>query len=184
MSNSIKVLSAKFLLKGLENIFGPNKKLLRQAELLVSSANLHAISSYTPTADQFKELRKKVSGGDWDYIITVAGVYIAIYRLGGLKVNHIAKDKILTIVLKQLEVWNANGSNDIEDCDTNFHKEYDRLILTDAYKNNSGFLSADVLGSWIFYKLFQTKPQTIEDYNLSRSAGSMVIHNFFQWWNV
>jgi hypothetical protein len=181
MPNSLKVLSAKLFLKIFEKIFGPSKKLSQRAEILVSTANLHGISSYTPLSEQYKAI-KKVNPSNWDYVITVAGIYVAILKLGSLKINSISREKVTLAIIDNLNKWNTSGLDALEDCKTVFSKEYERLESIDSYREDSRFIVADALGVWIFLNLFQEMPRLHEDYNLSRALGIMSINNFTSWW--
>jgi hypothetical protein len=63
------------------------EQLRDNAERLVKAANIYAISTYTPMGDQFPFLRK-VKSDQWDFVVTIAGVFIAAVRLGNLKIEN------------------------------------------------------------------------------------------------
>lgn len=57
--------------------------LLKSAKTLVDAANINAVSMFTPLLDQFSILRK-VDVEHWDFILTVAGVFVATIRVAHL----------------------------------------------------------------------------------------------------
>jgi hypothetical protein len=63
-----------------------NDPLRGKAERLVSSAKVNAVTMFLPMLDQHP-LLKKVNPEQWDFLLTVAGVFMAATRLQNLQVR-------------------------------------------------------------------------------------------------
>ena len=155
--------------------------LIKQAETLVSAANILAVSSFVPTLDRFPIL-SKVDPKHWDFIVSVAGVFIAASRLNNLRLKSDQEDLLMEIVAKKLNEWDPDGIRALEDCKSLFEIEYDRLKASSEYQKDNRFLSSDALGIWIVWNLFARQPQSDKEVNLVRIIGSSVTHAFFDWW--
>lgn len=155
--------------------------LIKQAETLVSAANIFAVSSFIPTLDRFPIL-SKVDPKHWDFIVSVAGVFIAASQLNNLRLKSDQEDLLMKIVAKKLNEWDRDGIRVFEDCKSLFETEYDRLKASSEYQKDNRFLSTDALGIWIVWNLFARQPQRDKEVNLVRIIGSSVTHAFFDWW--
>lgn len=155
--------------------------LTKQAEKLVGASNIFAVSSFVSTLDRFPIL-SKIDPKHWDFIVSVAGVFIAASRLHNLRIETDQQDLLMDIVAKKLNEWDSNGVRAFEDCKSLFETEYDRLAASRTYKKDEHFLSSDALGIWITWNLFGHQPQSDEEVNLARILGVSVTHAFFDWW--
>jgi hypothetical protein len=63
---------------------GKNDPLRGKAELLVSSAGVNAVTMFVPMVDQHP-LLKKVNLEQWDFVLTIAGVFMGATRLQNLQ---------------------------------------------------------------------------------------------------
>lgn len=176
------LLNNKETMKFTDKFFKSKKNTLtKQAENLVSAANIFAVSSFVPTLDRFPIL-SKVDPKHWDFIVSIAGVFTAASRLNNLRFDNGQEDVLMDIVAKKLGEWDSDGIRAFEDCKSFFETEYDRLAASPEYKKDNRFLSSDALGIWIIWNLFSRQPQSDEEVNLVRIIGSSVTHTFFDWW--
>jgi hypothetical protein len=83
------------LLRGLFR--GKDDALRGNAERLVPSANVFALSLFIPMLDQFPVLGK-VEPKQWDFILTIAGVFMAATRLQNLKIGDVRQEELMDIV--------------------------------------------------------------------------------------
>lgn len=159
-----------------------NTDILKQrAEILVSASEIFAISSFTSVLEDFPIL-SGVDPKKWDFVVSIAGVFIAATRLRNLKIDDDREDLLMDIVAKKLNEWDSYGIMAFEDCKSLFGKEYDRLSVLSEYKEDNSFLSSDALGVWIVLNIFDKSPQSEEEIRLVRVIGIMVTHAFFEWW--
>lgn len=169
-------------MKFIDKLFGPKEDpLVKQAENLVSAAKIFAVSFFVPTLDRFPIL-SEVDPKHWDFIVTVAGVFIAASRLNDLRLDSKREEIVMVIVAKKLNEWDPDGIRAFEDCKHLFEMEYDRLATSLEYQQNNRFLAADALGIWIVWNLFKRQPQCDEEAKLVRVIGASVTHAFFSWW--
>ena len=75
--------------------------LVKSAEDLIKAANVLGITSYTRFAIELPIINK-VKTEQWDWVFTVAGVFIATTRLHSLKLEGPREDKILEIISQNL----------------------------------------------------------------------------------
>jgi hypothetical protein len=97
-------------------IVGLGDPLLRQADTLVSAAETYATETFTSLLKKFSFLRE-VDKRHWDFILTIAGVFIAVTRLGHLGLGENHQRKLMGKVGEKLTQWDpANGRRAFEDC--------------------------------------------------------------------
>lgn len=153
--------------------------LLERADTLVQSANISAISMFTPMLDEYPCLRA-AKPEDWDYNLTIAGVFMAATRLRNLRLGEAREQKLMDKVHERFTQWDAkNAGRAFEDCKSFFDKNYDAL-------RNAGheprFIASDTIGLWIVWNVFGRAPQTDDERKLVRVIGAMTTHAFFDWW--
>lgn len=166
----------------IKKLFGPKQDtLIERAEKTVSAANIFAVSSFVPTLDRFPIL-SKVDPKQWDFIVSVAGIFIAASRLNDLRLDSKREEIVMDIMAKKLNEWDPDGIKAFEDCKHLFEMEYDRLAVSLEYQQDKRFLSADALGIWIVWNLFKRQAQSDEEVNLVRVIGTSVTSAFFDWW--
>ena len=154
-------------------------QLRDNAERLVKAANIYAISMYTPMVDQFPFLRKE-KPDQWDFVVTIAGVFIAAVRLGNLKIDERRELELMDIIARSLTQWDPNnGMRGFEDCKEMFDRTFG--ALTDAH-HEPRFIASDALGSWVVWSLLAQSPEHEEELKLVRSIGAAITHTFFSWW--
>jgi hypothetical protein len=161
---------------------GQNNKpdpLLERAQILVSAAHTNAIVMFSPLQDRFPILRR-VDVEHWDFILTVAGVFMAATRLNNLRLGDDREVGLMEVVNAQLEQWKPDSIRGFEDCKRIFESEFDRL--TDA-GHEPHYVASDAVGLWIVLNVLGRPPQTDEECMLVRATGLLVIPPFFDWWD-
>jgi hypothetical protein len=106
----------KILKSFLELLGQKEDPLLRQADTLVQVAEINAIGMFTPLLKKFSFLRE-VDEKHWDFILTIAGVFVAVTRLGNLCLGENRERKLMGKVGAKLTQWDpTNGRRCFEDC--------------------------------------------------------------------
>jgi hypothetical protein len=165
----------------LSGLFKPKQDpLQRQAETLVPAAAINATGMFVPLLDKFPFLRK-ADVEHWDFIVTVAGVFIAASRLSNMRVGEAREQKLMEAVAEYLTKWNQDGIRAFEDCKSLYETEYDRLA---AAGHEARFLASDAVGKWIVWNVLGRAPQSEDECMLVRTTGALVTHAFFDWWKV
>jgi hypothetical protein len=154
--------------------------LLRKAEGLVDAANVLGVSSYTQFADEL-QIIYKIDTEQWDWVFTIAGVFMAATRLSNIDLESSRQEKILEVVAQKLTAWKPDGFAGFEDCKAFFERTYDRLAITDEYRRDPRFLSSDAIGAWMVWNLLGHSPESEDERKLNRLVGISVTHTFFDW---
>jgi hypothetical protein len=163
----------------LSGLFGQKQDPLQErAAMLVKAADINAIGMFTPLLNDFAVLRE-VDVKHWDFVVTVAGVFMAATRLNNLRLSDARKEKLMEVVAKDLAAWDPDGIRAFENCKGLFESEFDRLT---AAGHESRFIAADAVGQWIVLNVLKRAPQTEQECMLVRATGAMVTHDFFDWW--
>jgi len=154
--------------------------LIKKAEMLVPAANANAISAFIPLLDRYPTLQS-VDTKQWDFLLTIAGVFIAVTRLSNLKLGEQREEELLMKVSAALDQWDAaNGIRGFEHCKSVYETNFDALT-------NSGherrFITSDALGLWIVWELFGPQGVGEKEKELIRVVGGGVTHAFFDWWD-
>lgn len=152
--------------------------LHKQAENLVAAAQINATTMFVPLLDKFPFLRE-ANVEHWDFIVTVAGVFMAASRLTGLRVGEDREEKLMETVAERLEEWSPDGVRAFEDCKGLYETEYNRLA---AASHEPRFLASDAVGKWIVWNVLGRAPSGRDECMLVRTAGGLVTHAFFDWW--
>jgi hypothetical protein len=153
--------------------------LLEKAENLVQAAQINAVGMITPLVDRFPILRQ-VDVAHSDFILTVAGVFMAATRLNNLRLGDVGEERLMEVVAARLDQWKPDGIRGFEDCKGLFESEFDRLTKVG---HEPRFMASDAVGKWIVLNMFGRPPQTHEEAMIVRAAGGMVTHAFFDWWD-
>ena len=84
-------------------LFRPKEDPLRkQAATLVPAAKINATSMFVPLLDEFPFLRE-ADVEHWDFILTVAGVFMGASRLNNLRLGDAREESLMKIVADSLE---------------------------------------------------------------------------------
>ena len=150
---------------------------------MIDMANIMGVGSYTQFATDLPVVNN-INTEQWDWVFTIAGVFVAATRLNSLDLESSRKEKILEMVAQKLTAWKPDGPAGFEDCKTFFERNYDRLAVMDEYKSNLRFLSSDSVGSWMAWNLLGHAPESEDEMKLIRMVGGFVVHSFFDWWKI
>lgn len=162
-------------------LFGSKRDPLeQQAKNLVSVAKVNATSLFLPLLEKYPILRD-VDVEQFDFFVTIAGVFMASSVLNCSKIEESREDKLMEIVADELLKFDSDGIRAFEDCKVFYESEYDRLS---ALGHESKFLASDSVGKWIIWNIFGQAPQTQDECELVRATGAMVVHAFFNWWQA
>jgi hypothetical protein len=146
---------------------------------LVQTAETYAIGTFTPLLKKFSFLRE-VDNGHWDFILTIAGVFIAVTRLGNLGLGENRQRKLMGKVGVKLIQWNpTNGRRYFEDCASFFERTFDALTSAGGEPR---YVASDALGSWVVWNVLGRPPDSEEERKLVRTVGGMITHTFSNWW--
>ncbi len=163
----------------LGNLFKPKEDpLVKQAATLVTASGINATSIFVPLLDKFPFLRE-ADVKHCDFILTVAGVFMAASRLNSLRLGDAREESLMEIVAKSLAEWDPDGIRGFDDCKGLFESEYDRLS---AAGHEPRFIASDAVGKWIVWNVLGRAPETEDECMLVRATGTMVTHAFFDWW--
>lgn len=160
----------------------PKELLAEKAQILVSSANIYAVSSFSSMLDIFPIL-KNIKIEDWDFFVTVACVFIAATRLRKIDIDFKFEEKLMGRVAEDLNNWNGNGVLAFEDCKAFFEKNHIKApSIVQRYKKEDSFLDADILGMWIVWNTTREMPKE-KGMKFARYLGGLIIHTFYEWWS-
>jgi hypothetical protein len=163
----------------LDRLFGSSlDPLQKQAEELVSVARINATNIFVPLLSRYSVLRD-ANVENWDFIVTVAGVFIAASVLNNMLDGNAREENLMGFVAERVESWNPDGVRAFEDCKELYEREYDRLELTG---HESRYLASDAVGKWIVWNVLNKCPESQEEIMLVRAVGVMVTHFFVDYW--
>jgi hypothetical protein len=166
-------------MKSFRKLLGLGDPLLRQADTLVSAAETYATETFTSLLKKFSFLRE-VDKRHWDFILTIAGVFIAVTRLGHLGLGENHQRKLMGKVGEKLTQWDpANGRRAFEDCASFYERAFNELT---SAGDEPRFVGSDALGSWVVWSVLDRRPQSEEERRLVRTVGGMIMHTFLNWW--
>lgn len=153
--------------------------LSKQAATLVSAAEVQAISMFVPFLDEFPLLRE-ADAKHWDFIMTVAGVFVAASSLSNLRLAGAREEALMESVAESFEQWNTKAIGGFEDCKAFFENECDRLA---AAGHEPRFIASDAVGKWIVWNVLSRVPETQHECMLVRATGAAITHRFLSWWS-
>ena len=163
----------------LNRLFKPKEDPLRkQAATLVWASKINARDMYTSMLDTFPFLRD-ADIEHWDFVLTIAGVFMAASRLNGLRLGDAQEECLMEIVAESLVEWKPDAIEAFDDCKNLFESEHNRLTLAG---HESQYIASDAVGKWIAWNVLGKAPETQDECMLVRTTGGMVIHAFFDWW--
>ncbi|MEN6424779.1 MAG: hypothetical protein ABFE13_05420 [Phycisphaerales bacterium] len=153
--------------------------LLEQAERLLGTAQIQAVGMFTPLSERFRILCE-ADVEHFNFILTVAGVFMAATRLNNLRLGDAREDRLMEVVAEQMNEWEPDGISAFEDCKRLFESTFERLTKAG---HEPRFVASDAVGTWIVWNVLGRAPHTDEEWLLARAAGGMVTHAFFGWWD-
>jgi hypothetical protein len=163
----------------MSRLFGTaSDPLVDKAASLVDAARLNATGAFEPLLDRH-EFLTEVDVGHWDFVVTVAGVFVAASRLASSNAPEEIQDQLMDVVTEKLNTWDSQGLAAFEDCKGLFEREHDRL---EGLGHEPRFIAADALGIWIAWNVLGHAPASDDEASFVRGVGSLVTHAFFDWW--
>lgn len=154
--------------------------LMERADTLVQIAHGNAVSTFAPLLEQFPSLRE-VDIKHFDFILTIAGVFIAATRLRNLRLGEHREQMLMDKVSVRLTEWNPqNGPRGFDHCKSFFERNFDGLT---KIEHEPKYVASDAVGMWIAWDILDQFPETEEERKLVRTVGVMITHEFFDWWS-
>ena len=153
--------------------------LLERADTLVQCAKINAIEMFTPLFREFPCLRA-VEPENWNFILTVAGVFVAATRLKNQHLGNAREQKLWDKAYKLFIQWDANAGRAFGDCKSFFERNYDALT---EVGHEPQFVASNSIGFWIVWNVLGRAPHSEEERKLVRVVGGMTTHAFFDWWD-
>jgi hypothetical protein len=152
-------------------------KLLKNAGNLFPSAHILAIGSYTPWRDKYAVIGQ-IDSKQWDFVLTVSGVFVAITQLSFENISDGDKDTLLHKITGVAIETYPDFVEACEDCG----KFVDRNIyeLAKEYQGNEPFIFS--LGTWVVWNLFGHAPSSEDEWELVRQIGAFLINALISWW--
>lgn len=161
------------------SFFGKKDALTERADTLVQAASAGAVSSFVPVLDRFPFLRH-ADVKHWDFVLTIAGVFIALTRLKALGMPKSRETEIEDRVSQKLHEWDpSHGAIAFEHCTAFFEKNFDALSKSG---HDPRFVASDSIGLWMVWDILDRAPESSDEWKLVRSLGILVTHEFFSWW--
>jgi hypothetical protein len=151
--------------------------LLRKADSLVESANVNATTMFVPLLDKFT-FSRVVDPRHWNFILTIAGVFMAVTRLRNLQIDEAREGRLMERVAERLTEWSPkNAIRAFEDCKAMFGRNYDALS---ASGQEPRFIASDAVGFWIVWNALDRAPNSDDEIKLVRVVGGIITHTFFR----
>lgn len=156
-------------------------KLIENGEKLPSAAKAWAVASYIQFLDKYPVIGK-IKPQHWDFVLTVAGVFVGVSQLNHEGIPEDEKDTILNAVTRAGIKIYPDLVEACEDCRNFVDRTYDGLKQEKEYQNNPKLLFSDSLGAWVIWNLFGHTASNDDERNLARPLGSFLVHPFVSWW--
>jgi|CXWL01.1.fsa_nt_gi hypothetical protein len=157
--------------------------LLERAENLINAASILGIGSYTDFSADLS-IVNKIDTEQWDWVFTIAGVFVADTRLNTDGLEASRKQQIHDLIMQKLASWKPDGLGGLHDCKAFFERTYESLAKMNEYRADPQFLSSDCLGAWMVWNLLGHAPESEDERKLSRMAGAFVTRSFVDWWKI
>jgi hypothetical protein len=156
-------------------------KHIESGKKLPSAAKILAISSYAQFIDKYP-IVAKIKPDHWDFILTIAGIFIGVSQLNHENISDSEKDALLDIVTNAgIEIY-PDCIQAFEDCRVFVDRTYDGLLQEKEYQSNPNYLFTDSLGSWVVWNLFGRVSSNMDERSLIRGLGAYLVHSFISWW--
>jgi len=149
---------------------------MERADALVHMANVAAIGMFMTLLRRFPVMRE-TDVKHFDFIVTIAGVFIAVTRLRNLRLGEIRERKLMDKVSERLTEWNPeHGIRAFEHCKSFYDRTADGLANTGHYPK---FVASDAIGAWVVWDVLNRAPETEEERSLVRAIGVTIVHGIF-----
>lgn len=158
-----------------------SSSLIERAKRLPVSAEIFATSFETKVLDRFPMVRT-VGSDRWDFIMTVAGIFVAISQLNREELDEGVKDDIREATGYAAIKWNPKAVEAVEDCTQCVNRNYGGLQSSKEYSGETQFLFSDSLGFWVVRNLLDHMPESDAERQLVRALGGALVLSFVNWW--
>lgn len=156
-------------------------KLVENSEKLPSAAKALAVSSYTQFLDKYPII-EKIKPEHWDFVLTNAGIFVAVSQLNHEDIPEQDRDALLDSVTNvAIEIY-PDSIDACDNCRNFVNRTYDGLTKEKEYQDNPQFLFSDSLGGWVVWNLFGHAPSNEDERRLIRVLGTFLVHSFISWW--
>jgi len=157
----------------------PNRdSLAESASTLVTTANTHAVASYTLVLDRFPFL-EELSLTLWDFLFTVAAVFVANEHLRNYRIDDATRSAVTETIDASLEEWDRNALAAYEDLRQFL---YDECEKSDEAERSSEFFLSDTIGAWVAINLLGRQLKTDEECEFVRAIGFAMTAIFLEFW--
>lgn len=156
-------------------------KLTYNADRLPFAAKALAVNSYITFLDRYSII-KQIKPEQWDFVITIAGTFLAVSQLNHESITENEKDKLIDTITKSAISIYPDFIEASEDCRLFVDRTYDGLAELKEYQNDKSFLFSDALGGWVIWNLFGHSPVNEDENTLVRVTGVFIVHTFISWW--
>lgn len=150
-----------------------------QARALVQNAEVFALALHAVVAAQCPTAAT-ADVVQWNFLVTVASVFIAVSRLNDVQADDARKDELRRVVEDGLDAWDGDAGRAFDDCTAFFEQAHQQLA---AAGHPPEFVACDALGKWIVWNLFSSPPKTPEHVRLVRIVGGTIVSSFHRWWS-
>jgi len=152
-----------------------------EAALLVEAANTLGMDMFARFLDELPSISHNEWGEkDWYFIVTIAGVVVALTGLRTLNLNEKRRLKLEKKVAAHLvELYPTIARPAFERCNSFFDKSY--YTLLDA-GHEPQLIARDAIGGWIAFEILNRAPETDQELKFVRWAGTMIVQSFSNWW--
>ena len=166
-------------MKNFRELLGLGDPLLKQADTLVHVAEINANSAFTPLLKKFSFLRE-VDAKHWDFILTIAGVFVAVDQLVNLGLSENRQRKLMGKVgAKLIQRHPSNGRHGFEDCAAFYERSLNAFA---SEGDDPQFVASDPVGFWVVWNVLGRPPESEEERRLVRTIGGMIHYTFLNWW--
>ena len=147
---------------------------------MVGAVNALAISTFLKFVDDFPFIpNDKHDQENWDFVVTIAGVFIGLMGLRNLNLNAKRRLKLEKRVAASLVLmYPAIARPAFEKCKSFYDKAHDALLNA----GDEPLVRADAIGSWVAWEVLRHPAQTEQERRMARMVGLMITHSFFNWW--
>ncbi len=152
---------------------------LLNAKKLIKSANIYAITVYSPLSNEFPEVDAIIESDlleFWDYLITIAGVGTAFMEIAD-SVPEREQFGLTHAIQKELDDWQKSAYYAMRD----FVKYVAKLVDTEVE-------IPDAIGTWIWVNLEKHDKSNVKlrelasSLKLVRAVGLPILMTFHDWW--